>query len=124
MDLRNTNPINLKNNNEDYELQIVDWYDYNEDCNDSDSETEEEYNAVVTTEYIETVFVDFMAKRMGGKVFNEEHNEDIKPPSYILETWLVEDPETDKSKTVYGLDVPKGTWFAVQQFTDKDVYKD
>ena len=44
MDLRNTNPINLKNNNEDYELQIVDWYDYNEDCNDSDSETEEEYN--------------------------------------------------------------------------------
>lgn len=89
-----------------------------------DPETEEEYNAVVTTEYIETVFVDFMAKRMGGKVFNEEHNEDIKPPSYILETWLVEDPETDKSKTVYGLDVPKGTWFAVQQFTDKDVYKD
>lgn len=89
-----------------------------------DEDTEEEYNAVVTSEYIESIYVDFMAKRMGGQVFNEEHNEAVKPPSYILETWLVENPKTDKSKTVYGLDVPKGSWFAVQQFTDKAVYTD
>ena len=89
-----------------------------------DEETEEEYNAVVTPEYIESVYVDFMEKRMGGQVFNEEHDESKKPPSYILETWLVENPKTDKSKTVYGLDVPKGSWFAIQQFTNKDVYTD
>jgi len=89
-----------------------------------DPETEEEYYAKVTPEYIESVYVDFMAKRIGGEVFNEEHNEKVKPPSYILETWLVENPKTDKAQTVYGLDVPKGTWFAVQQFTDKEVYND
>jgi len=89
-----------------------------------DEQTGEEYYAVVTPEYIEAVFVDFMANRMGGQVFNEEHDSSIKPPSYILETWMVENPETDKSKTVYGLEVPKHTWFAVQQFTDKDVYND
>lgn len=89
-----------------------------------DEETGEEYYAKVTTEYIESVFVDFMAKRMGGQVFNEEHDETVKPPSYILETWMVQDSETDKSKTVYGLEVPNGSWFAVQQFTDKEVYND
>ena len=88
-----------------------------------DEKTGEEYYAVVTTEYIEQVFVDFMAKRTGGVVFNDEHDESKEVPAYILETWLVEDPETDKSKTVYGLEVKKGTWFAVQQFTDKQVYK-
>ena len=89
-----------------------------------DEETGEEYYAKVTTEYIENIYVDFMAKRMGGQVFNEEHDETVKPPSYILETWLVQNPETDKSKTEYGLEVPKGSWFAVQQFTDKEVYND
>ena len=88
-----------------------------------DEKTGEEYYAVVTTEYIEQVFVDFMAKRTGGVVFNDEHDESKEDPAYILETWLVENPETDKSKTVYGLDVPQGSWFAVQQFTDKQVYK-
>lgn len=88
-----------------------------------DEKTGEEYYAVVTTEYIEQVFVDFMAKRTGGVVFNDEHDESKEVPAYILETWLVENPETDKSKTVYGLDVPQGSWFAVQQFTDKQVYK-
>lgn len=88
-----------------------------------DEKTGEEYYAVVTTEYIEQVFVDFMAKRTGGVVFNDEHDESKEVPAYILETWLVENPETDKSKTVYGLEVKKGTWFAVQQFTDKQVYK-
>lgn len=88
-----------------------------------DEKTGEEYYAVVTTEYIEQVFVDFMLKRTGGVVFNDEHDESKEVPAYILETWLVENPETDKSKTVYGLEVKKGTWFAVQQFTDKQVYK-
>lgn len=88
-----------------------------------DEKTGEEYYAVVTTEYIEQVFVDFMAKRTGGVVFNDEHDESKEVPAYILETWLVENPKTDKSKTVYGLEVKKGTWFAVQQFTDKQVYK-
>jgi hypothetical protein len=88
-----------------------------------DENTGEEYFAVVTTDYIEQVFVDFMEKRQGGVVFNDEHDESKEVPAYILETWLVEDPETDKSKTVYGLEVEKGTWFAVQQFTDKEVYK-
>ena len=41
MDLRNTNPKNLKNNNNDYEFQVLDWYDYNETIGDSDTEDEE-----------------------------------------------------------------------------------
>ncbi len=89
-----------------------------------DELTGEEYYAKVTTEFIESVFVDFMEKQAGKQVFNEEHDESKTVPAYILETWLVTNPETDKSKTQYGIDVPEGTWFAVQQFTDKDVYHD
>lgn len=89
-----------------------------------DEETGEESYYVVTDEFVEDAFLKFMATRMGEQVFNEEHDVNVKPPSFILETWLVEDPKTDKSLTVYGIECPPKTWFVVQQFTDKDVYHD
>lgn len=39
----------------------------------------------------------------------------------IFESWIVEDPEFDKSKK-YGLEVPAGTWMVSMKVDDKDVW--
>ena len=39
----------------------------------------------------------------------------------VFESWIVEDPEFDKSKK-YGLDVPEGTWMVSMKVDDKDVW--
>lgn len=89
-----------------------------------DEETGEEYNVKVTPETVEKIFAKFMKDRAGKDIFNEEHDESKRMPSYILETWMVEKPKEDKAYTTYGVKVLAKTWFAVQQFTDKQVYKD
>ena len=89
-----------------------------------DEETGEEYNVKVTPQTVEKIFTKFMKDRAGQDVFNEEHDESKRVPSYILETWIVEKPKEDKAFTTYGVEVPEKTWFAVQQFTDKQAYKE
>ena len=39
----------------------------------------------------------------------------------VFESWIVEDPEFDKSKK-YGLEVPSGTWMVSMKVDDKDVW--
>ena len=39
----------------------------------------------------------------------------------VFESWIVEDPEFDKSKK-YGLEVPEGTWMVSMKVDDKDVW--
>jgi len=89
-----------------------------------DPQTNEEYDVKVTPEVVEQMFVRFMRDRVGGDIFNVEHDESKRVPSFILETWLVENPREDKAFTTYGLEVPEKTWFAVQQFTDVDAYNE
>lgn len=87
-----------------------------------DEETGEEYYVNIKPEVVEQMFMKFQQDRAGKQVFNDEHNESERIPSFILETWLVETPETDKSFVTYGIKCPPKTIFAVQQFTDKDAY--
>lgn len=89
-----------------------------------DAETGEEYYVNVTSEVVEKMFMKFQKDRSGQDIFNDEHDEAKRVPSYILETWLVETPKTDKSLITYGIECPEKTWFAVQQFTDKQAYFD
>lgn len=87
-----------------------------------DEETGEEYYVNIKPEVVEQMFMKFQQDRAGKQVFNDEHNESERIPSFILEAWLVETPETDKSFVTYGIKCPPKTIFAVQQFTDKDAY--
>jgi hypothetical protein len=41
----------------------------------------------------------------------------------VFESWIVEDPEFDKSKK-YGLEVPAGTWMVSMKVNDKKVWDD
>lgn len=88
-----------------------------------DGTQEPDYKTRFTPEFIEDVHGQLMSDPEKLKdFFNLEHKAE-KVPAYLREIWIVEDPETDKSWTVYGVKVPKGTLFAIAQITDRDYYE-
>lgn len=83
----------------------------------------EEFYVEFTEEEIEKIHSKFMKNFSRNKgLFNLEHDSEEEVPAYILEVWLVENPEKDKSYTTYGIKVPKGSLFMVAQITDKEYY--
>jgi hypothetical protein len=81
-----------------------------------------EYYVQFTEQEIDTIFKDFMAGLNNKDLFNLEHEGEKIVPAYLLEAWLVDNPETDKAKTTFGIDVPKGTLMVTSQVTDIDYY--
>ena len=53
---------------------------------------------------------------------NLEHNSNIMVDSVMTESWLVTDPENDKSN-IYGMTMPKNTWMATYQINDTKVWE-
>jgi hypothetical protein len=83
----------------------------------------EEFNVEFTAEQIELIHTEIMQLvAKGESLFNFEHDKSQKVPAYILEAWIVDKPETDKAKTTYGIDVPKGTLMLTTQITDRKYY--
>lgn len=54
---------------------------------------------------------------------NIEHTEQKAEDTYIVESWIVNDPEKDKSKSL-GLDYPKGTWVITAKIENPQLWKD
>ena len=53
---------------------------------------------------------------------NQDHAEN-SAGSYVYESWIIEDAETDKANTVYGFNYPTGTWMVKMQVEDPAVWK-
>ena len=87
-----------------------------------DEDTEEEYDVQFSADVIEQIHAKFMLNLSNKNIFNLEHDQDKIVPAYILEAWIVDNPETDKAFTTYGIEVPKGTLMLTSQVTDKDYY--
>lgn len=87
-----------------------------------DKDTEKEYDVQFSAEVIEQIHAKFMLNLQNKNIFNLEHNKDKIVPAYILYAWIVDNPETDKAFTTYGIEVPKGTLMLTSQVTDKDYY--
>lgn len=54
---------------------------------------------------------------------NQDHESDKPADTYIFESWIVEDPKTDKANTVYGFQVPQGTWMVKMRVNNPDVWQ-
>lgn len=50
------------------------------------------------------------------------HNNEVTTENTLLESWIVEDQEMDKSKAL-GFDVPKGTWMISMKINNEDTWK-
>ena len=83
----------------------------------------DEYFVEFTAEEIEKIHAKFMSNLSNKDVFNIEHDAENKVPAYVLEAWIVEDPNTDKAKA-FNIDVPKGTLMLTAQVTDEAYYND
>jgi hypothetical protein len=81
-----------------------------------------EYYAEFTEEEIQKLTSKFMANLVNNGKFNLEHNDKEVVPAYILEAWIVDNPELDKAKSTFNIDVPKGTLMIVSQVTDAEYY--
>jgi hypothetical protein len=81
-----------------------------------------EYYVQFSEVEIDTIFKDFMLNLNNRNLFNLEHEGDQIVPAYILEAWLVDNPEADKAKSTFGIEVPKGTLMVTAQITDTDYY--
>jgi hypothetical protein len=49
------------------------------------------------------------------------HNDEVVTQNTLLESWIVEDPEKDKS-AVYGFGVPEGTWMVSYKINDTNTW--
>lgn len=76
-------------------------------------------------------FTEQTIKDIAEKVFEEnkqnmtniEHNSDAThAQNTLLESWIVQDPEMDKSKAL-GFDVPKGTWMVSYKINDDKTWE-
>jgi len=53
---------------------------------------------------------------------NLEHSEDFSTDFYIMESWLVEDPDNDKANALGFKDLVKGTWFVTYQVKNRETW--
>jgi hypothetical protein len=81
-----------------------------------------EYYVQFTETEIDTIFKEFMLNLNNQNLFNLEHEGDKLVPAYILEAWLVDNPEADKAMSTFGISVPKGTLMMTAQVTDTEYY--
>lgn len=61
------------------------------------------------------------ALKTSNKALNEDHSDKVVP-GFLFESWIVEDPMSDKSHKL-GYRVPKGTWMGSVQVTDPEYWK-
>lgn len=87
-----------------------------------EKEGEEDYEVEFTVDEIEKMLLKLMSSPGSlQNFFNVEHT-DEQVPAFVFQIWIVDDSQTDKSYTTYGVKVPKGSIFAVAQITDKDYF--
>jgi len=79
------------------------------------------YDVRFSKEAIARIAEKFM-RELRGQNTNIQHEEDRAGKTYVMESWIVENLE-DKANTVYGLDVPVGTWVVKGRVTDPNIWK-
>ena len=80
------------------------------------------YEVRFSEETIREIAMKYM-KEARTNMTNNDHETGKRAGAYVFESWIVEDPETDKAKTIYGYDVPKGTWMIAMKVDDKKTWK-
>lgn len=80
----------------------------------------EEFYIVFTEEAIKKLSEKYL-KNSNHFSFNLEHKNTLDVDAVVVESWIIENGEKDKSSN-YGFDLPKGTWFVAVKVEDKSVW--
>ena len=85
-----------------------------------DKKTKEVYSVRFSKDVIARIAEKFM-RELRNRDTNIQH-EDNEAGAYVMETWLVES-ESDKLNTVYGFNVPVGTWAIKMRVEDPETWQ-
>lgn len=88
-----------------------------------DKKTKEYYMGWFSEETIQDCAKYYM-KNGNNRFGNLNHENNYSKDFYVFESWIVEDPETDKSKYLGFKDVVKGTWFITYQVVNDEIWKE
>jgi len=86
-----------------------------------DDETGEEYSIVFTPAVVERAAQLFMQQQRNNNA-TIEHTEKSIPDVSVVESWIIANPEKDKSN-VYGMKFPTGTWMCMMKINNEDVWQ-
>ena len=81
------------------------------------------YYVYFTAETIKKLAYKMMKDKLIDSVNIEHNNNDRVDDAYLVESWLVEDPETDKSRK-YGFEPVEGQWMAIYKIDNKKIWDD
>jgi hypothetical protein len=88
-----------------------------------DEETGEEYKVYFTKETIEKIAYKMMEDKLLDAVNIEHDGARRVDDVYLVETWIVKDPEKDKS-LLYGFKPVEGQWFGIYKVKDGRVWNE
>lgn len=86
-----------------------------------DEDTKEEYEVFFSEQTVRRAS-ELYFKNNKQRNFNVEHNSKDILEAYLVESWIVENPEKDKS-AIYGLDAEKGDWVGAMKFESDEDYQ-
>lgn len=87
-----------------------------------DKKTKEVYYVAFSKDAVAKIAEKFMREQSTHNT-NQDHDGAKPADTYIFESWIVEDPATDKANTVYGYDVPAGTWMVKMRVNSDAVWQ-
>ena len=79
------------------------------------------YYVYFTEDTIRKISYKMMKDKMIDRVNIEHDSNDKVDDAYMVESWLVEDPETDKSRK-YGFNPVKGQWMGIYKIDNKNIW--
>jgi len=80
------------------------------------------YYVYFTEDAIKRIAYKMMADKVIDKVNIEHDGKKFVDGAYLVESWIVEDPEKDKS-LLYGFKPIKGEWFTMYKIENKDIWE-
>ena len=84
-------------------------------------EQDNPFHVYFTEDTIEKISKKFLAESNHNNT-DINHNDEVVTENTLLESWIVEDPDMDKSKAM-GFEVPKGTWMVSMKINNEDTWK-
>ena len=84
-------------------------------------ENQEPYYVYFSEETISRIARKMMEEKKLDSI-NLEHIQDHLVDGHLIETWIIEDPKSDKQQ-VYGMDYPKGTWMGMYKVDDPGIWQ-
>ena len=86
-------------------------------------ENNEEYYVYFSPESVKRIAYKMMEDKLIDKVNIEHDDTDMVEDAFLVESWIVEDPNTDKA-TKYGFKPTEGSWYAMYKIKNDKVWKE